>query len=253
MTYTGAWKNRSAYVEPGRVIYQPDPTHGSLDAPDVNAFTYAAPPLPDTGYQNEFVGMEWYAPLPGITLDTTPETHDGPGHPTRLDDQEMQADSERAHAQNYGASRKSNFTPGPFDFAGEVQVHTVVEGLGVGSTAVNPTALQRGLNGLAENNPDGFREGQTHLWRFDRKFYEGERRHDQRVVTLNTAYMPSNIPPPSESKFTPYSSPFGSMARGMTRIWQRPEIRRDPVGLSEGITTDGAADYSDPIGSEWVM
>jgi hypothetical protein len=254
MAYSGGWKNR-AYIEPGRAIYQPDPAHAALDTPDPNAFTYDAPPLPDAGYGQEFTGMEVFVQLPGVTLDTTPDNHDGDGvgHPTRLDDQEMQADSERAHGTNYGASRKSNFYPGPFDFAGEHQVHTIVGGLDVGSTAVNTVALQRGLNGLAENNPEGFRPGQTELWRFDRKFYEGERRHDQRVVTLNTAYQPSNVPPPSREKFTPYSSPFGSLARPLTRVWQRPEVRRDPTGLSEGITTDGAADYSDPIGSEWVM
>lgn len=252
MAYTGMWKQR-AYHDPPPFRFDLDPAHGVTDAPDLNAFTYDAPPLPEVADVGEFPGMEFFAPLPGVTLNTTPDTHDGPGHPLRTTDAEMQADSLRAHGQNYGASRAATFVPAPMDFHDERQVHTVVAGYGSEATTVNPVALQRGLNGLSENNPDGFRTGETHLWRHERKFAVGERHHDERPVTLNTPYLATNVPPPEAGKANPYMSPFGSLARPITRYFQRPEMRRDPQGISEGVTADGAGDFSTPIGGEWVM
>lgn len=250
--YSGMWKQR-AYHDPPPFRFEIDPAHGALDTPDQNAFTYDAPPLIEVSDVGEFPGMEIFAPLPGVTLDRTPVTHDGRPHPVRETEQQMQADSQVAHAENFGASRAAEFVPAPMDFWDERQVHTVVEGFGSEATTVNTVALQRGLNGLAENNPDGFRKGETQLWRHDRKFAVGERHHDERPVTLNTPYLPTNVPPPPPDKANPYMSPFGSLARPITRYFQRPEIRRDPKGISEGITTDGMGDYSAPLGSEWVM
>jgi hypothetical protein len=165
----------------------------------------------------------------------------------------MQAISQYAHAQDFGASREENLGTHGLDFYDERQVHTVVEGFGPGSTYVNPVANMRGLNGLAENNPDGFRPGQTHLWRFDRKFFTGERRHDHRPVTLNLAYRPENAPPPPADRFTPYNSPFGSLARPIANFWNRPAARRDPRGISEGLVSDESGTASQIIGSDWVM
>lgn len=251
MTYSGAFRDRY-YVEPGRVIYQSDPAHAVTDAPDPNAYTWEAPPMPENAAP-EYLGMDMFATLPGVVLDNTPVTHDGSPHPSRDTDAEMQADSRAAHSRDYGASRADNFALPPVEFHDERQTHTVVQGYGSEASAVNPVALLRGLNANPENNPDGFRQGETSLWRFDRKFPVGERRHDTRVVSLNTAYAAGNVPPPPADRFTPYSSPFASLARAITNVAQRPAVRRDPVGLSEGIQTDGNAEYSDPIGADWVM
>lgn len=252
MAYSGAFKTR-AYYDPPPFRFEIDPQHDGRDAGDLNAFTYDAPPLPEVADVGEFPGMEYLSPLPGVTLDYTPVGHDGPGHPVRESERDMQADSHEAHARDFGASRKANFEPAPMDFYDERQVHTVVEGFGTGSTEVSTVALQRGLNGLPENNPDGFRAGETHLWRYDKKFAVGERVHDERVTTLNIPAFAGNVPPPPPAQFTPYSSPFASLARPMTRIFQIPEMRRTPKGISADVVSDGAYPESSPIGAEWVM
>lgn len=250
-SYSGRWK-ATAYLDPPRERFTLDAGHGVTDAPDAQAFTYNAPPLPEVADVGEFPGMEVYAAYPGVTLDMTPVSHEAPNQPARPDEAGMMADSHAAHAQDFGASRGRSFVPGPMDFHGDAQVHTIVAGYGAEATAMNPVALQRGLNADPVNNPDGFRTGETHFWRQDRKFAVGERRHDHRPTTLNTPAFPSNVPPPSEQDFTPYSSPFGSLARPITRMWNRPQLRRDPTGISEAVVSDGAAD-SVPVGAEWVL
>jgi hypothetical protein len=249
--YTGQWKQQ-AYHNPPRWAFALDPSHGEIDTPDPQSAVYAAPPMPEVSDIGEFPGLEYFSPRPGIVLDTTPVTHDGPGHPLTDDDRAMQAHSLAAHGLDFGASREENSAPPFMDFYDEKQIHTVVEGLAIGSTEISPVAQARGLNGLAENNDISVtRAGQTHLWRYQRKFQVGERRHDERPTTLNLPYMPQNAPPPAN--FTVYNSPFGSMARPITRFFNRPAVRRDPRGLSQDIVTDNAGDYSQPLGSEWVM
>lgn len=246
--YSGAWKLR-AYDDPPRERYQPDPAHGE-NTPDSNEWVYAAPALPsiDSGY-SEYVGLEDIFPLPGIVIDTTPDTHDGPGHPTRNNDQEMQVDSYRAHAENFGASRAANMAYPLVNNHDERQVHTIVEGNGPSvADVINPVAAQRGRNGASVNNPDGFRQGNNEFWRMDRKFYEGERRHDERVTRLNTPAFAGNVPAPTGDKMNPYMSPFNTLARPMTRFFQRPEIRREPKGITQDILTDGSAPESPPLG-----
>lgn len=254
MAISGAWKQR-AYHDPPPFRFEVDPRHGENEQ-DLNASTYAAPPLPEVADGiGEFPGMEYLTPLPGVVLDHTPETHDGRPHPLQDNDRDMQLDSLEAHAENFGASRASNFYPEALEFYDERQVHTIVAGYGPEATqGISPQALTRGLNGLPENNPDGFRPGQTELWRFDRKFYAPERRHDERPTTLNVPAFAGNVPVAAPSNFVPwYNSPFASLARPVTRNFQTPEIRRDPRGISADITTDGAYAESSPLGSEWVM
>lgn len=250
--YTGRWKE-IAYRDPLKFNDRRDPAHAITDAPDPDALTYATPPMPDVGNIGEYPGMEFFAPLPGVVVDHTPDTHDNVPRPAAGDDREMQAISQNAHAQDHGASRGQNLGTHHLDFYDEHQVHTVVEGFGPGSTHVDPVAQMRGLNGLAENNPDGFRPGATHLWRFDRKFRTGERRHDHRPVTLNLPYLPVNAPHVPADRFTSSNSPFDSLARPITRFFNRPAVRREPQGISEGYVSDEAGGPSQIIGSDWVM
>jgi hypothetical protein len=254
MATSGAWKQR-AYHDPPPFRFEVDPRHGETNEEDLNANTYAAPPLPEVSEVGEFPGMEYLTPLPGVVLDYTPVTHDGSAYPLRDNDREMQLDSLKAHGENFGASRASNFVPGAMDFYDERQVHTVVEGYGFEATqGISPLARTRGLNGLPENNPDGFNPGRTELWRYDRRLYAPERRHDERPTTLNTPAFAGNVPVAAPDKFVPwYNSPFSSLARPVTRNFQLPEIRRDPRGISADITSDGAYAESQPLGAEWVM
>lgn len=251
--YSGRWKERED-LAPLRTPFRLDPEHSNLDAEDQNAFIYQAPALPEVGDVGEFPGLDVLSPLPGIVIDTTPETHDAPPHPLRDNDRAMQADSWKAHNEDHGASRAANHEPAILTFWDEQQVHTVVQNFGpeVADT-INPDAVNRGRNGSSLNNPDGFRQGETHFWQENRKFYVGERNHDERPVTLNTPAFAGNVPAPSADKFTPYSSPFSSLARPITRMFNRPEIRRDPKSLTADIITDGAYAESQPINDLGVM
>ena len=109
------------------------------------------------------------------------------------------------------------------------------------SPGVSNTALRRGMNSLPENNPDGFPVGQAQVNDFAvfRKFAVGQRRHDRRVVTPNTAAAVSNVPTPDRGNLL--TSPFDSLARPFQRVFQKPELRREPPSVSDDLQTEATA------------
>lgn len=246
------------YTDPAqRAVHVADPAHAVLTEGDDPNPVWHAPVLPGLGDgDGQYPGSEWLMTEPGIALDSTPRTHDGgdsqPAHATL---QEMQAASGAAHGVDYGGSRAGNWAAPRPQFHDERQVYTYVDGNGPADhIGVDPVALQRGLNSLAENNPEGYRAGVTEWQRADRKFAIGQRVHDLRVLHLNVAEGGGDDVPAKGGR---YNSPFDSLARAITNVASRPEVRREPVGIGEATLTDGAFDGSNlaPSASlgEWIV
>jgi hypothetical protein len=137
----------------------------------------------------------------------------------------------------------------------------VVEGQPGASSAVAESALRRGLNAEAENNPpdasyggEGFRRGTYRWWNLSRRFSPPWRIHDQRVVGPWLATVIGDAPTPNEPG--PYNSPFSSLARARRTVNARPQMRRIPPGFDEAVITDGSeSTASGPpalIGGQWV-
>jgi len=231
---SGGWLSRQReYIDPPEQLHTADPAHGITgDGDDLRAYAYSAPPASELGEGvDDYPGMEWVVESGGLVLDTTPTTHD----PLRGD---------------YGAARARDHAEPPLQFADERYLSARFESND--SPGMSEAALKRGLNGLPENNPEGFRRGWVEQFWVDRKFNEGERIHDARVNLPNTAYMEDNAPPPDEG--TPYTVPFGSLQRMIDRTWNSPMLRREPPPFDESLMTDGVTDptYYDPPTEIWV-
>lgn len=255
MTYTGAWKaSTNFYYDPltGKV-HTADPAHAVTNAADPVAYVYTAPlglDYTEGEMVPEYPGAEWVTQEPGRIGDMTPVSHSGGDTgPTFATDQEMQADALARHSVDYGGSHAYNFDQP--DFRGYTETFDMV--LRAGDTpeppaTVNPVALQRGLNGLPENNPEGWRAGHIDWYRPNRKFYEGQRSHDARPLVPNVAQLGTDQPPVP----TPYGNPFSSLARAMTTVNNRPMLRREPTPMSQDVTTDGSFD-GDVYAGDWMV
>lgn len=246
----------ATYTDPAaRVVHVADPDHANRNEPDPNP-VWQAPPLAEVGAVGEYPGSEWLLTGGGVELDMTPDGHDGgdalPAYGTQ---RAAQAASGQAHGTDYGGSTRANWAAPMPRFVDERQDYVRIAGTGPGDyVGVDPVALQRGRNALAENNPEGYRAGEVHWERTERRFAIGERVHDQRVLHLNVAEGGgSNVP----AKGGRYTSPFDSLARAITNVASRPQIRREPQGLSDDVLSDGALDSynlapSASVG-EWVV
>lgn len=250
MAYTGAWK-RSAnyYYDPDTgVVHTADPAHGVTNAPDPVAYVYTAPlglDYSDDGPLSEYVGTEWVSDAAGLELDTTPRSHSGGDSPQLFhDDGAMLADAGARHGVDFGASKAGNYARPDTRASGETFDHSWFEI--PADTTIDPVALQRGLNGLAQNNPEGFRAGHNELFRPNRRFLIGERRHDHRPLQVNTATTGSDTPPVD----SPHGNPFSGWARAIQTVNARPTIRREPQPVSQAITSDDAAAGAF---SDWVV
>ncbi len=226
--YSGAWL-RSAYVDP-KAAYVPTASaeHGVDEGAGPHAYAHQAPPQPEPGSTEEFVGMAWLAGMTdmlGTVIDRTDyETHEAPEGPG-------------AHAVDQGAARAGYFSNrAATQFSGEVYASVPFQSNP--SPGVSNTALRRGMNSLPENNPEGYPVGTAQVNDFAvfRKFAVGQRRHDRRVVTPNTAAAPANVPAPTNGNVL--TSPYDSLARPFQRVFQRPGIRREPPSVSDDLATE---------------
>jgi hypothetical protein len=243
MAYSGAWL-RNAYVDP-RAAFVPtaDPAHDDLQDAPPGGEAFQAPPLTESAPIGEYPGAEWVANTLGTIIDRTDyDTHDAPS-------------GAGAHAVDQGAAEQGYYSQyAPTQFTGERYVSEQFQSL-PGQT-VSDAALRRGMNSLPENNPEGFPVGdqQVNTFRVDRKFAVGERVHDRRVITPNTADQVTNVPPaPAQNGL--YARSFDSLARAMPNVWQRPEIRREPPSASDDLQQDGAGQSQPlyPALSPWVV
>lgn len=235
-TYADAWL-RSAYVDP-KAAYVPtaSPEHGKDDGPGEHAYAHQAPPQPEPGSTEEFVGMSWLSSMTnmlGQVIDRTNyETHEAPEGPN-------------AHAVNEGAATRNYFNNGAAtQFTGET--YASVPFTSNPSPGVSNVALRRGMNSLPENNPEGYPVGQAQVNDFAvfRKFAVGFRRHDRRIVTPNTAAHATNVPVAQEANL--FTSPFDSLARPFQRVFQRPELRREPPSVSDDLQSEAPSQAAYP-------
>lgn len=230
MTISGTWR-AGAYTAPGSTRPEPDRRHETAPPEDAaQVAVYTAPPQDDAGARGEYPGMDYVVETGGRIVDTTnlrDHSPDGGDHGGAV----AAAFGERAPAfsdERY-ATDAFELTP---------------------ATEVNPVALQRGLNGLPQNNPEGFRAG---WWRepwANRRFPIGERHNDERVLLPDTAYADAGSQPLDDGA---YPVPFGSLARSITNVAQRPLQRREPPPMGADLVDDGSPFVQAAVGSEWVM
>lgn len=269
MGISGTWKNRhtAGYVDLPPALPHVDPAHGQHTMADPTVGAWGAPsvdavdpaPAPYVWEQVDWVATD----VGGLVLDVTPQDH-AEGMPAvayrdgftvgavNPGDVDQLAASAAAHGRDYGSDRASTYGAPPLQAHDER--YESVRFDGVGPVSINPQVFTRGLNGLAENNPDGFRLGHIEQHWVDRKLHVGERVHDMRLLTPNTPYMETDAPVPDNPGA--YNSPFSSLARMVTSVNQKPMMRRetpavDPATISDG--TESAA-IADPYGAgtEWV-
>jgi hypothetical protein len=222
VAFTGAWRLNATYQPDERTVHVADPAHAMV-GPDesVQALNYATPPQLDPGPVGEFPGMEYVVETTGRVIDTSD---------TR---------SHVADPGDHGAAVEGVYAEPMTRFADERYITERFEG----NTApeVNPVALQRGRNGLAVNNPNGFRLGWVERYFENRKFPVGERVHDHRIIFPD---LPSFDEGAAPVEAGPYPVPFNSLARNITNVNQRPQARREPPPLYGDAITDGAPFYS---------
>ena len=238
--YTGAWL-RNAYRDPkGAFVPTSDPAHDELTDVAPGQVAYAAPPLTESAPIGEYPGAEWIANTLGTVIDRTDyDTHEAPD----------------THAVAEGAAHQGYYSQyAPTQFTGEK--YTDVKFDSNPGQVVSNAALRRGLNSFPENNPDGVMPGSQQVNDFwvDRKFFEGERVHDRRIMTPNTADHATNVPAATTQDGL-YARAYDSLARPMTRVWARPEFRREPPSASEDLQQDGTGQSQPlyPALSPWVV
>ncbi len=215
--YTGRWIS-GAYVDPkSSPVHTADPAHGEREE-DQFAYISDAPPMQEVAPTGEYPGSEWLSPTMGMgPVDSDPGTsHEG-----------------STHATDTGRSVTGQWDPGPLKFDGEQ--YLMARFAGSPGPEVNPLALQRGINSLAINNPDGFNPGHHEQHWVERKFAVGERYHDRRVVTVDTAYAAVQGVPPVP---TPNGTPFASNQRPFSTIAQTPQMRREPAPVDVDLVQD---------------
>lgn len=237
MVYAGAWL-RNAYKDPTAApVHTADPAHGVTVDPGPAPYAHQSPPLTEVGPVGALPGSEWVVCTAGTVIDHT------------------DYESHEASTADSGAARQGLYAQPPTQFADEHYMDSrfvsVVDAHG--GQQISPTALRRGMNSLPENNPDGFPPGQEQVNTFQvqRGFAVGERVHDQRVNTPNTAYAQQNAPPPPNGNL--YSPMFASLAKPFQRVYQTPVMRREPPSVSDDLLNEPNTAPSEPVVSSWVV
>lgn len=244
-----AWREKAFYTDPDERLHVADPAHAQK-ADDPNP-TWEAPAdienQPEYLYAQDAIVDDWVADNAGMVLDLTPVDHqDGGDFGVTAPGPETTAANAAVAGRSVGADKDSNYVPPLVQDASTQYIDKRFEG--VPATGVSPTALTRGLNANPENNPDGFRRGWVEQTFVDRKLQIGERFHDRRWLTPNTATVAADQPPVTGTS----GNPFTGLARAFTSISQTPMIRREPVSMSESVTTDGSEQQYDSNFGDWV-
>lgn len=271
--YRGSWLDASWRREPIEKLHTADPAHARPTPGDPTTGGWSGPPILDTDPAPYIVDPDgvgdWVVQTDGLVLDYTPDGHDHgyasenyrDSHTTAYDvnpaDVEYARASAAAHGDNYGASRKATYDTPPFQAFDERYISTRFEGVPQFELPGIVGGGQRGMNGSAVNNPplemyggEGFRRGWVEQSWVDRKMYDPQRIHDERLVLPNVATTERNANAVKDAG--PYNSPFDSLARIITNVQQKPTMRRQPPPITEDITTD-ASDPDDAYEGDWVL
>lgn len=249
--FGSAWREKAFYTDPDEMLHVADPSH-SVPSQDPNATWIAPADIHDQAdflYDDDAVVGDFVSDATGMVLDTTPDDHFDGGHFSVTPEGAATTSSNAASAgRDFGAAKDSNFQVPPFQDASTRYLAPRFEG--VSGTSVAPVALVRGLNSDPANNPEGFRRGWVEQSFVDRKFYEGERTHDRRLLTPNTAYVETDQAPVAGTS----GSPFSTLAKSLKTISQKPQMRREPPAMSDSVMVDGSDEaYAyDTQTSDWV-
>jgi hypothetical protein len=219
----------------GAVTHTADPAHAvTANDQGTQPVAYANPVSDDGGLSSSlglYPGEEYVVSTPGLVLDTTPETHE-------------------FDAGEHGAEIAATYAEKPMQFADEQYLSARFEGLG--GEDINPVALQRGLNGLSVNNPDGFRQGYDGYSWVNRHFAVARQRyHDLRIIYPDLPYAPTDAQTAPPVAAGPYPTSFGALARAITSVNQTPQSRREPPPMLADQVSDGGPIV--PAVDSWVV
>lgn len=273
MGFSGSWLKTNYFVDPPTPLHQADPSHAMPEPGDPTVGAWSGPAILQQDPAPYLVGesVPWVVDTEGLTLDLTPwgdheDGYDSENYSESFTmpwDGGAPADVAQAHAtglahsRDYGAAHKHVYDTPPFQAADERYLGEYIEGFGPLEIPVLAGGGQRGLNSYGVNNPPlesygghGFRYGFTEMMTVDRKMYDPERVHDERLISANTVTEIDDQPVPGDAG--PYNEPFSSLARILTTVNQRPMVRRQPPPMDQSVMTDGTDDVYD-AGSDWVI
>jgi hypothetical protein len=245
-----AWREKAFYTDPDERLHTADPSH-TEKSEDPN-ITWDAPPAvenqPEYLYAQDLLNGDWVADNAGMVIDTTPVDHqDGGDFAATAPGAETINANAATSGRSYGADHADTYAPPLVQDYTTQYLSPRFEGFG--SPGQNPLTVTRGINSLPENNPDGFRRGWVEQTFVDRKLQAPAGRvHDRRLLTPNTAYSMSDQPPVGGTS----GNPFTGLARAFSTIAQTPMIRREPVSMSDSITTDGSEQTYDESPGDWM-
>jgi hypothetical protein len=232
-TFTGGWVrqvDRDPYGDRPSQVFTAGKEHYRPEVTEAQKVTYQAPPGLALDVGSEFTDGQY------ISLVTEGGPVDLSQNFDRNARWEQQAQGvsrpNAAHWDDQGASRRANYAvPGNKDHT----ERTVVElREGIGTYAPDPVALQRGLNALDTNNPEGYRKGFDPAVFVHRRIYAGGgddiRHHSYRVLSPNTPYFGAVGPYVP----TPTGTPYPTNAR-FVYGWQRVQPRREPPPMDDNV------------------
>jgi hypothetical protein len=276
MPVTGAWLRTQFQLEPNQAeVHQFGPDHAVKTEADATLGGWQGPPILETDEAPYLVGesVPYVVDTPGLILDHSPSGHEfGYGGrnftewPTEPYDAgapadiAMAANSAAMHSEDFGSAHKGLYDNGPMSYYDEHYGLTRIEGYGPMEIVALAGGGQRGLNSYAVNNPPdasygghGYRYGETETPWMSRRMYWPERVNDERLATVDTMSVTPDQPVPGDPG--QYNSPFGSYARALTDIAQKPFMRRQPPPVDQSLLTDGSEYVYDASGDsdDWVI
>ncbi len=185
-----------------------------------------------------------------------PSGHNGTGTPPRSSNEydEIASDTRR-HQENFGAMLRHRVdmvmrsVTQTFATPRIPSLNPQTDDASAGATGEARRAL-RGFNSLAENNPGSptenysgnyIRQGFELSRITDRAMPNRTLTHTERPIYLNVASTAHVTSGPTGTNYSPYGSPFRSVA-ALNVGTSRPMVRREPRQWDESARTDGSED-----------
>lgn len=266
MPISGSFKASPGYaVEDGRTRENwgtgADPRHQDPNLPDYGSTDVASPP-PMPGTPDYIVGglvepglyplkePPYFAPV-----DIEPNNHEGYDYPAWgvPDDEQSRTEATRARDQDRGGmvSRYVSmvFRDWTQSFQSERRPSLDAPADGTGGATGEARRALRGFNALALNNPGSpeenysgnYRRQGLELYRWSlRRVPRQGLTHTRRPIQQNLAATAHVTEGPQGADYSPYGSPFRSVARVVSGI-ATPVQRREPRPWDEDATVDAAA------------